>query len=407
MKTFHYSTHLFYLINRLLCSPLEALFTLLIFILSKDAGATPLQLAVLAASKPLVSLIAFYANLNIVDKEYRIKPYLALMTMIGCFPCFFFPFFHNPWYYVMAFALYTTTSRASFPAWVEILKSNVGVNKMSRLVSKGTSINYATVLFLPIAFSFWMDQDAHAWKSIFCALAVLQMMNIILILFLKIAPRNSQNTILQIPRFSLMAFKKDIFCILKENPPFTKYLLMFFLGGAGIVAMQSILPIYFKENLHLSYKQLTLAFSFCKGISFLATSPIWANYVNHISLYRLNFFMNGLTCLFIICVLASGYYTEWLFMGYIMYGMMQAGCELSWNMSGPVFSREKESTLYSSLNLVLVGVRGCICPFMGQSIFLCAGVEAVFTTAFLLSFIGLMYALWLDSIYKKSAICQI
>lgn len=400
MKTCNYSTCSFYLINRLLCSPLEALFTLLIFILIKDAKATPLQLSVLAASKPLVSLIAFYANLKILNKKSKIKPYLAMMTIIGCLPCFFFSFFQNPWYYVIAFAIYTTTCRASFPAWVEILKNNIGVNKMSQLISKGTSINYAAILFLPIAFSFWMDQDANAWKSIFFALALLQMMNVILILLLEITPYNNQKTSLQLSHFSLMTIKKDIFRILQENSPFIKYLVMFFLGGAGIVAMQSILPIYFKENLHLSYKQLTLAFSFCKGISFAMASPIWAHYVSHISLYRLNFFMNGLTCLFILCVLASGYHIEWLFIGYIMYGIMQAGCELSWNMSGPIFSREKESTFYSSLNLFLVGVRGCICPFMGQLIFFYTGVKVVFIIAFFITFISLVYAFWLDYVYK-------
>jgi hypothetical protein len=54
--------------------------------------------------------------------------------------------------------------------------------------------------------------------------------------------------------------------------------------------------------------------------------------------------------------------TAWLYAAYL-YGAMQGGSELSWKLSGPIFAKDKHSTPFSSLNLVLVGARGCTYGF--------------------------------------------
>lgn len=394
-NNFQYSqhTHLLYLIQRLFWSPLEAMFTLLVFIVSKDANATPLQLTILIASKPLVSFFSSYISLYIANKTDRIKSYLTLLNSLAGIPCLFFPFVQNTWYIVLAFILFTTASRASFPAWTEILKCNIGLKNMATSISKGATINYVIILFLPFLLSFFMDRDKELWKFLFFFLAVFQATNLLALFFLKINPSSNfhQNSNMTI-NTHFHAIRK----VLMENTPFAKYLLVFGLGGAGIVSAQAAIPIYFNEVLHLSYVQLTTAVSLCKGISFILTSPVWAHYTSRISLYRINFFMNILTCLFFIFIFLANMHLEWLFLGYVMYGAMQAGCEISWNLSGPTFSREEESTLYSSLNLALVGLRGCICPFIGQAIFLYFGIQSLFLTALTMTFLSVIYAFNLD-----------
>jgi len=48
---------------------------------------------------------------------------------------------------------------------------------------------------------------------------------------------------------------------------------------------------------------------------------------------------------------------------------MQGGSELGWKMSGPVFSKKDDSTPYSSINVLAVGIRGCIFPYFGTLLF--------------------------------------
>lgn len=384
-----------YLRNRILCSPSEVLFTLLIFILSKNLHATPFQLTLMACLKPITSLFSFYISTTLHGRSHLIRPYLILNMLVGITPCFLYPFIDNVWYYIGSYAIYMITRRAQEAAWIQFLKGHLELPSMSQTVSRGSSITYLVGMFLPPLLSFWLDD--LMWKYLFLFFASLQFLNVLLIFSLK--PKLSEEKIdeTKLPfRQRIIDPLKKGWDLLKINPPFSHYLLLYFLGGAGIIALQPILPKYFNDHLGLSYTQLTLAFSFCKGISFLISSPIWAGYVTRMSLYRLNALMNLFTCLFMTALLVASFDTKWLYVGYLCYGVMQGGCELSWNLSGPIFSKKGDSTPYSSLNLVLVGIRGCICPFMGYLLFTYTGVTAAFLAAFSICLIGVFYGLFLE-----------
>jgi hypothetical protein len=63
---------------------------------------------------------------------------------------------------------------------------------------------------------------------------------------------------------------------------------------------------------------------------------------------------------------------------------MQAGSELSWNMSGPYFAKDLDSSSYSSLNVLTVGIRGCIAPVIGTLIGSLTNTTVVMSIALLL-----------------------
>jgi len=400
-------TKLLFLGGRILCSPLEAIFTLLIFIMSKDLGASAWQITILASSKPIVSIFAFYASSFITGRPDRIRKYLFAANCAGCIPCLFFPLVENIWFYVASYALFIAAQRAAFPAWNQILKENLGLKNIGSIVSKGTSINYLVTICIPLLFTFWMDNDKEIWKTLFFIVAILQLVNVLLLSLLQL--KTSETFSYCSPGRSFRSIVIDPWRegvkLLMKHPDFAKYLLMFFIGGAGLIAIQPILPVFFKENLGLSYKELALAISFCKGVAFVSTSSLWARWSQHISLYLLNCYANLFSCLFIALLVASDGNSGWLFLAFLMYGTMQAGCEISWNLSGPVFSKENESTGYSSLNLALVGIRGCICPVAAQLLFVYTNAIAVFVYAGFVCFLSLVYALWLDRSCKQTS-CQ-
>ena len=55
----------------------------------------------------------------------------------------------------------------------------------------------------------------------------------------------------------------------------------------------------------------------------------------------------------------------WFYLAYIVYGVAQGGSHLCWHMSGPIFARNENSAMFSSVNVVMVGIRGCIGPPLG------------------------------------------
>ncbi len=385
-----------YLYSQFLNGPHQALFTLLIFILGIHLGATPLQLTVMACLKPITSFFSFYLSMWIVGRPQKIRVYLILNALLGTIPCFFYPLIDNIWYYIGTYALYMVTMRAIHPAWMEILKQESDMKELGRLSSWGNFIYYGINMVVPVLFSFLMDQYGINWKYLFIVTSLWQLLNLFVIASVQIKedvnPCNVQ--------FEFLKPLKKGWKVLKEKPHLVHYLLLFFLGGAGIIGIYPILPIFFKEELHLNTTKIALAFSCCRGITFLTTSRLWASILERTSIYFLNTIVNGLTCLFFGCIIASFGGIHWLLIAYLFYGAMQAGCELSWNVSGPLFSGEEESTLYSSLNLALVGIRGCLCPIFGYALYQCSSITTVFAIGLALSIIGVMYGLWLNERYK-------
>lgn len=395
------SLKIVYLLSKALCSPLESLFSLMIFILAKEFEVTALQLTLLACIRSVSSLFAFNISALCVGRIAKGTKYLAFTTLIGAFPVLFFPFVTNVWYFIFCYFLFLTMNRATFPVWTEILKSQLGTHKIGNVFATAASVNSLLMISVPFCLSYWMDTYADLWKVLFSLLAVVQILSLTVLLYLEFTPTTSS------PSFDIFSVWKGTWKHLKENPEYAKFQLFFFLSGAGLVAIYPILPTFFNEKLQLSYVQLTSAFSLCKGIGIVISSPIWAYISKKISIYRLNYIVNMFSCLFIVSLLASEGEVSWLYLAYLMFGAMQGGCDLSWHIAGPTFAKENESTLYSSETLALIGIRGCIFPFIGQFIFSHSNIVTVFTLSGLLCFFSIFYGVKLERQQKQIALNKI
>jgi len=75
-------------------------------------------------------------------------------------------------------------------------------------------------------------------------------------------------------------------------------------------------------------------------------------------------------------------------MAYFLYGIMQAGSELGWHLSGPHFSREDDSSLFSAINIFAVGIRGMIFPLFGYVVYWHFGSITGLIVAFSMCLLG-------------------
>lgn len=174
---------------------------------------------------------------------------------------------------------------------------------------------------------------------------------------------------------------KNAWDLLIQRPDFARYQVGFMLGGSGLIIMQPALPVFFMDTLDLSYTELAIALTLCKGIGFVTTSSTWAKILNRLDIYRFNSWVTLLACCFPLCLIAAQVHLVWLYLGYILYGIMQAGSEMSWNLSGPLFAKEEDSSVYSSVNVMTVGLRGCFVPAIGS-------ILGIFTNSTAIMLIG-------------------
>ena len=112
--------------------------------------------------------------------------------------------------------------------------------------------------------------------------------------------------------------------------------------------------------------------------------------MNRVDIYHFSALVTLLAALFPLGLLAANWHISWLFAAYLGYGIMQAGSELSWNLSGTIFSKHEDSSIFTGINVVMVGVRGCVAPPLGSllltiwgpvAVLLLGGLFCVFGTA--------------------------
>lgn len=362
-------THRAFLWTHVLRAPFWAIYTLLLMILYKDLHATPFQVALFIALKPVVSIFSVYWGAFIHKRPDRLVSNMAWAGVIGFAPFLAFPFYAEPWFVIFASALYMMTLRGVVPAWMEIFKLNLPDGVRQKVFSQGSIVSYVVAAILPLAIGPLLDYNPMIWRWIFAATALL---SIGAIFFQLRIPIQLNQLPSPLPHTSVDIWTpwKNAWHLLTKQRDFRAYHVGFMiLGGGGLMLIQPALPHFFIDSLGLTYTALALALGLCKGIGFALTSSTWAHQMPRRNFYRFSGLVTFLGALFPIVLLAAQINLIWVYVAYLIYGVMQAGSEMSWHLSGPHFSKEEDSSPFSNINVLAVGLRGSLIPQLGSLLF--------------------------------------
>jgi MFS family permease len=184
---------------------------------------------------------------------------------------------------------------------------------------------------------------------------------------------------------------KDSVHLMIKNQEFRRFQWAFMIGGIGLMIIQPVIPIYFTQRLLVSYSDLMIAFSICKALGFVLTTPLWSGFLKSFSqrafvgLVLLGFALFSFLLLFSSMTLYS------LFFAYFIYGVAQAGSHLIWHLSALLFSENEPSSRYLGINTVMVGIRGLIGPMIGWFLMHTLSPPLIFTMSMAFSLMGAIY----------------
>lgn len=361
------STRAAFIWTRIAGTPFWVLISLLTFILYKDMHITPLQITLIVALKPMSSLLAPYWSQTIYQRPNQITSNLVWANIFRYLPFLFLPWINSPWLLIMAFGMYMMLTRGSIPAWIEIFKRNLPAQASERLIAYGTTIDYCGNALLSLLLGFVLDRYEHAWRWLFPLTALV---GLAFTWFLWRIPLSLNTSVEEVSE--TMPLKEHIsrpwkhsWQLIKTHADFASFQIGFMLGGAGLMIMQPALPLYFVDTLNLSYTEMCLALTMCKGVGVVLASSFWTYLFRKMDIYRFSGLVTLCAAISLLLLLITPWSLSWLYVSYLVYGIMQSGSELSWHMSGLVFSGEKESSAFSGINVMTVGIRGCIIPAFG------------------------------------------
>lgn len=333
----------------------------------RDLGATPMQISLLIAMHPAVSLLSLYWSAPVSQRPDRLKSNIIWGQVMGYFPFLFIPLFPNPWYCIFSAGIYRLVARGSVPAWMEVLKLSLESSEKKRLFSIGSSISFVGGGLFSLLVGFWMDQQLIDWKYLFTLSALLGLSAIWWQWNIQLTiPLEKLNVKLETFWYRLKKPWVNCCAVLLRRRDFSDYQLAFMLGGFGLVVVQPALPVFFIDVLKLNYTELSASFIFCKGLAFALSSSWWAKVMNRWNIYVFSGYVTLLAVFFPLLLILANYEVAMIYLAYLVYGYMQAGSNMSWHLSGPIFSKEEDSSDFSSVNVAMVGIRGIFAVYIGE-----------------------------------------
>jgi predicted MFS family arabinose efflux permease len=337
---------------------------MLAFILYKNVHITPFQVATIIALKPATSLLSPYWSSAIHGRPDKIITNLVGANFFRYLPFLLLPWIASTWLIIAAFGFYMMLSRATIPAWMEILKHNLPDTKREELISYGTVIDYLGTALVSILAGFVLDMYPLLWRWFFSCTAGLGLLSTFFLTTFTLSYPSLPSSTAQ-AYSKLLKPWKEVWQLLRRRKDFLYFQIGFMLGGGGLMIMHPALPQFFMDTLHLSFVELGLALAFCKGIGVACTTHFWTRFFRKLTLFHFCAIVTFFAALFPFLLLTTTWHSVFLYLAYVFYGIMQAGSELSWHMSGLVFARKEDSSTFSSTNILTVGIRGCVIPGLG------------------------------------------
>lgn len=381
------------LLSSVLHEPFASLYPLLPFILLKDLGATPFEIVVLIMLKPVVAIFSFYWSSQVKKRRDLLRMNLFGAGLLARVPLLVGIYFENVWLLIIASALYMLFSRASIPAWMEMLKLNLPAKIREKLFSVGSAIGYAEGVILAVGIGVLLDYNIVFWKWLYSGSIIVGIIGVVVQCWIPIRGEHQQpeECMEKTEGFRANFVKpwKDSMHLMRTRPDFARFQMGFMACGFGLMLIQPVIPIFFDQVLHLSYKNLMIAYSICKGLGFVFTSRLWSRALARISVSCFTSFVLFGFASFPLLIFLSSVSHAWLYLAYVVYGVSQAGSHLIWHLSGPMFADHEDSSTYSGVNIVMVGLRGLVAPPLGGLICGLSGPYAPLALCMMLSLLGI------------------
>lgn len=360
--------------TRLLGVPFWGMLSLLTVFLYKDMHINPFQITFIIALKPMSALFAPYWSQIIYQRPERIISNLVWANILRYLPFLFVPWIDSSWIVIAAFGLYMMFYRGVMPAWMETIKTNLPALSREHLIAFGSVVDYCGTALLPIILGLVLDKYEHSWRWLFPCTAILGLISTAFLCRILISTTTKQQATTSSSIWDLFkgqALKpwKESWRLIKNDVNFLNFQIGFMLGGAGLMIIQPVLPMFYVDILKLSYTKMLIALTVCKGLGFAIATPLCVKLFRKLNIFHFSGLVTVLAALFPFLMLGAQLHISLLYIAYALYGIMQAGSDMSWHMSGPVFAKEKESTLFSGTNVLTVGLRGCLVPLMGSLLY--------------------------------------
>ena len=349
-----------------------------------------MQITAFIMLRPLISILSLYWSSIISKQHEKLVTNLIITALLARIPFLLFPFTDNPWFIIASSTFYMMLSRGGLPSWIEIMKQNLPRQHRGKIFSFGSTLSYLEGVVLALALGSLLDRDPTSWKWLFPMTGAIGLVGVGFKAFIPERLAANPPTQMQIPSVKefFIAPWKESWELVRKNGDFRQFQWGFMFAGAAVMLLQPALPLFFVDYLRITYLDLAIAFAICKGLGFAASSTLWSHFFEKSSIFQTSNRVTLFFGLYPLALIAAVIHPSMLYIAYFIYGIGQSGSHLVWHLSGATFSDRQDSSPFSNVNILTVGLRGAIAPPIGSAIAVMFGPIAVFSMSVVLCLVS-------------------
>lgn len=385
---FHEKTRKALLWMNLSHEPFVVLYALLPFILRKDLNASLLQISILTSLRPLLPVFSFYWSACLSSQKISLRTNLIGAWAFARLPFLLVPWIENAWYLIFCCAVYELFNKSGIPALIEILKINIPKDAREKAYTFYFVLSFVESILLGLFMAKILDRYSSAWQILCGVSALIGLSSIILQIKVPIP----ENGCIGTPeRLSLVQPWKEAFSLLRNNQEFAHFQYGFMIGGVSLMLIAPSLSIFYVDYLQLNHSDIVAGRSILMGIGIVLSSFIWRRLLSKTPIAQLTQWILFGFALYPFSLLLTHFHMFWFYFSFFLYGIAQAGSHLLWNLSGTMFADDHDSSPYTRVNILMVGLRGAVAPALGGLICSVAGPMPMLVIGMTLSLGGVCF----------------
>lgn len=369
--------------------PFVLLVATLSFILRKDCGADLLQICILTALRPVLPVFSFYWSANLTNRRDRLRPNLIGAWVLARVPFLFIPWVESVWYAIFCYAMYEFFNRSGIPALMEILKINMPKEAREKTFTFYFVLSFIESILLGLFMGGLLDLHPQSWRFLVAITALLGLSSVFAQLKVPLPLKKAPEA--PAPQNKIIQPWIDAFKLLKDRPDFAHFQYGFMMGGFGLMIMAPSLAVLYANDLMLSHTQVITGRSIFMGIGVVLSSYFWQKALSQANISNMSLKILIGFGLFPFILLLAKIDLFWFYLSFLFYGIAQAGSHLLWNLSGTLFAKEEDSSPFSRVNILMVGIRGIVASFLGGLLCKFLGPTPTLVLGGLSCFIGAIY----------------
>lgn len=345
--------------------PFVVLYVLLPFILRKNLDASILQISILSTLRPIMPVFSFYWSSNIKNRKNHLRSNLISAWILARLPFLLIPWVKNVWYLIFCCAIYELFSKSGIPALIEILKINIDKEVRNSAYMISFLLSFLESILLGSIIAWILDFDHNLWRWLIGFATLIGLTSV----FFQLAVPIEKSLRVSFPKMKISSRIiepwKEAISLLKQNSDFAKFQYGFMMGGFSLMFISPSLSVFYVDFLDLSHASVITGRSILMGVGIILSSWVWKKVLKPALVPQVTQSILLGFALYMILMILAQFSLGWFYLAFLFYGIAQAGSHLLWNLSGILFSSDGDSSPYSRLNILMLGLRGAVAPALG------------------------------------------